>query len=448
MAREWRFAVQAVGLLFGVGLAMGLASGTAAADDGSTSAHASTTHSSTGSAKPRASAASSASVSPSKRTATRVASARLSSRPEPALKSAVRVVGGLIVGLESALLNVAVGMPTVPSGSTVTVSRSSLVIPSGDGVTVDADWYVPHEAQAPTGLIYFQHGFLATGALYSYTAATLAQSTNSIVVAPTLSSNFFSTDGNWLGGAPMQRGVAELFTGDREALTASAQAAGYLDTLPEQVVLVGHSLGGGFVAGVAADMVDNGSVDDLAGVVLFDPVAMNGEVSRAATVLTSLPILAVTAPPYYWNQLGAASAALVAARPEQFTGVMLVGGTHIDSMQGGNALVAFSEALIAGFPLPQNTAAAQQLAAGWITDMLDGTTDGVYLQPGETADIGTAAGSATAIALPAPDSPISLVNVVLDAALKLLVGSFAVYEPAAAGSVATGGLALTAADAA
>ncbi len=364
---------------------------------------------------------------------TAVAAVAAATRPSLVM-TAIRAVGTLVLGLQTALMTLVVGPPVLPAGSAVTLGRSRLEIPSGDGVTVRADWYIPDIAGPPSGLIYFQHGFLATGPMYSYTAARLAERTNSIVVAPTLSSNFFRTDGNWMAGVPLQRGVADLFTGDREALTASALAAGYTGALPDTVVLVGHSLGGGFVSGVAGHLVDNGAVDHLAGVVLFDPVALNGEVPTATAKLTGgndVPILAVTAPDYYWNQMGAASAALVQARPDRFNGFRLAAGTHIDAMQGGNPVVAFFEGLVTGFPKPQNAAAAQELAAGWVNDMLAGTENGIYGTPGEQMVIDTTAGEARAVGVPGPPTKITVFDRVMDAFLKLLVGSFAVYDPEA-----------------
>jgi len=44
----------------------------------------------------------------------------------------------------------------------------------------------------------------------------------------------------------------------------------------------------------------------------------------------------------------------------------------------------------------------QTLASGWINDMLDGAHNGIYGSPGQTMQIPTIAGTATAIALPAP----------------------------------------------
>ena len=77
----------------------------------------------------------------------------------------------------------------------------------------------------------------------------------------------------WLGGAPLQTAVADLFRGNRDALTASASAAaGHNVTLPEQFVLAGHSLGGVFVTAVAGYLADDHATANLKGVVLFDPL--------------------------------------------------------------------------------------------------------------------------------------------------------------------------------
>ena len=51
--------------------------------------------------------------------------------------------------------------------------------------------------------------------------------THSVVVTTTLSSNPFAGDSFWLGGTGMSAAIADLFVGDRAALTASAVDAGY-----------------------------------------------------------------------------------------------------------------------------------------------------------------------------------------------------------------------------
>lgn len=331
----------------------------------------------------------------------------------PQAPSLINVIGTLIFNLYSFATRVVGGPPVVPPGSTVTVRQSTLHIDCGDGYDVPADWYIPATGpEPPTRLIYLQHGFLASGPWYSYTAATLAEQTNSIVVAPSLTSNFFACDACWLGAAPMQQAVADLFLDSNTALADSALAVGYTAALPDRVVLVGHSLGGGLVAATAGYMVDNKTIDRLAGVVMLDGVGMNNAVPIGlAKVPKALPIYQLAAPSYFWNQFGAANDALVQARPDRFVGVVLAGGSHVDAMQGGNQLIQFSQQLVAGFSLPQNAEAAKILMVGWINDMFAGKQrDGIYARPGDVITIGTAAGQATAHALPSSLTAPSLLD--------------------------------------
>jgi hypothetical protein len=307
------------------------------------------------------------------------------------------------------------GPPRVPPGSTVTVQRSTLQLPCDNrNCTVPADWYFPDDPN-PTGIVYFQNGALATGAMYSYTAADLAEQTDSIVVVPTVT-DFYQADGYWLGGTAMEQATADLFTGSRDALTASASAAaGHPVTLPQKVVLIGHSEGGQFVTGAAADMIANGSGADLAGVLLYDGATtdLTQFTTDLKTIPTSVPVLLIASPPSYWNQLGATADALVAARPGIFTGVELQGGTHGDSVQGANPLTQFAENVVAGFPKPQNTAALGQLSAVWVTDMLEGTA--IPGTPGQSIAIATDKGTATAYTLPAPPTkPSPIVVLIVD----------------------------------
>jgi hypothetical protein len=353
----------------------------------------------------------------------------------PRAPSLVNFVGSIVLNVVMALIHTFDGAPVLPPGSTVTVRTSTLTIPVAGGRTVEADWYFPNDGETPTRLIYLQHGLLASGPMYSYTAATLAEQTNSIVVAPSLTSNFFDADGAWLGGTPMQQAVADLFVGDRAALTESASAAaGYEVTLPTRFVLAGHSLGGSLVMGAAGDMVDNGAIDDLAGVLLLDSVDVNNTVPTALQKLTGVnyrPVLDISSERYVWNMYGKVGDELEAARPGQFNGVMLVGGRHIDALQGGNPLIQISQYLIAGFSQPQNIEAVKTLAVGWVNDMFAGTHDGIYGAPQQSIQIDTSAGTATAVVLPFTSTktvqatPFDwLFSVILN-----LAQNFFVYEP-------------------
>jgi hypothetical protein len=346
--------------------------------------------------------------------------------PFSGLLSAIGTIVFNLYGLATRLFG---GPPILPANSTVTVHSSTLRIDCGDGYEVPADWYIPDTAEPPTRLIYLQHGFLASGPWYSHTAAALAEQTNSIVVAPTITSNFLSCDACWLGAPPMQRAVANLFEDDNTALAESALAAGYTGPIPDRVVLVGHSLGGGLVAGTAGYMVCNDTIDRLAGVVMLDGVGLDGSMATSLDkVPDGIPIYQLAAPKYFWNQFGVGTAALLEARPDRFIGVTLVGGSHVDSMRGGNPLIQFSQQLVSGFSTPQNVEAARILMVGWVNDMFAGIQDdGIYVDPNDAATIDTPAGQATAVALPNSLTKPFLLNPLQ--ALVPLGNGFFTFEP-------------------
>lgn len=274
-----------------------------------------------------------------------------------------------------------------PFGSWVRAEKSSLVL--GDGVEVRADWYFPPGFKAPTGLIYFQHGFLATGSFYSATAAYLAEKTNSIVVVPTLTWNPLDVENYPLMLPHTYRAIADLFTGDRAALKASAKLAGFGGRLPERVVFAGHSAGGGTAVGAAGYLVERGGADDLAGVVMLDGAAFFGTLAASlAKIPTSIPVYNLAAEPDNWNIYGEASFYLAQARPDAFTGIQVSGGKHSDGMQSASPTVQFLTYLATGFSRPWTVATSELMASGWINDMLKGThTAKYYGEPGSSLDI-------------------------------------------------------------
>lgn len=331
----------------------------------------------------------------------------------PQIPIIIRVIGTIVFDLYALATRLLGGPPILPPNSTVTVRSSTLRIDcgcaEGEGEEVPADWYIPKTpegAPPPDRLIYLQHGFLASAPWYSHTAAALAERTNSIVVAPSITSNFFALDACWLGGAPMHEAMAGLFDDGNTALADSARAAGYYGEIPDRVVLMGHSLGGGAVSGMAGHMARDERVGRLAGVVLLDGVAL-GDPARMTESLRDvpldIPIYQLAAPVYMWNNFGSGLDALVAARPNTFVGVTLVNGSHVDSMRGGNPLIQFAQELVAGFSRPENSAAAQMLMVGWVNDMFaedDEPKTGLYLDLGEQYSFETPAGRATVVALP------------------------------------------------
>ena len=275
------------------------------------------------------------------------------------------------------------GLPT--NGVTgVTVGKAPLDIPGAFiGKTVPADWYFPTQADGsvkPQGLIWLQHGFAATNTFYSALATELAKKTNSVVVAPTLSSSPFTFSGGGLNSPVTQEAAAQaLLDPNRTVLIKSALAAGYTgdpDALKGSFVLTGHSAGGGFSSAVGADYVNEGTTAqdaNLLGIVMYDGVStstFDGTFTQQIQALAGAnkPVYQLAAPAQAWNLFGATSNELLAARPNTFDGVVLVGGSHVDSMLGVNPIFDTVLQLVAGKVPPGNTAATYTLSTGWIND--------------------------------------------------------------------------------
>ncbi|MGE0221386.1 alpha/beta hydrolase, partial [Mycolicibacterium sp.] len=302
------------------------------------------------------------------------------------------------------------GPARAPFGSRVRVESSTLTL--GDGVVVPVDWYFPTSRKAPTGLIYLQHGFLATAAFYSATAAYLAEKTNSIVVAPTLTWNTFDIEHYPLVLPRTHRAIADLLTGNRAELLASARTAGFRGTLPTRLVLAGHSMGGGLVTGVAARLVELGEADDLAGVLMLDGASYLDLMSTdLAKIPRSIPVYNLAGEPYYWNTFGDANIRLAQARPGMFTGVVIEGGLHSDSMQSSSPAVQFAAYLATGFSSPWNVITTKVLAAGWVKDMLAGThTARLYGSVGSAMTFLSGWWPTSAQVLPAHSAELSLTD--------------------------------------
>ncbi|WP_275572073.1 hypothetical protein [Mycolicibacterium vanbaalenii] len=343
--------------------------------------------------------------------------------PRQTLLSAI---GTVIFNIYTFAVRVLGGPPMLPWGSSVTVRSSSLRIDCGDGYEVPADWYVP-EGATPTRLIYLQHGFLASGAFYSYTAARLAEATHSIVVATSVTSNFLSCDGCWVGGSPMHRAVAGLFVDGNTALAQSASAAGYSSTLLDgvgRVALVGHSAGGGLAAGTAGYMAQNGAFSKLAGVVLLDGVGFGDVTPEALAKLpTDFPIYNLAGKSYYWNMSGTTNTSLEEWRPGKFNGVRLADGSHSDTMLGGNPLIQAALNIVTGWSKVENVKAAEKISAAWLNDMFTGTqASGFYGAPGAALEIETSRGTATAYVLPGPTERRTFQDWLFTVAGKILFG--------------------------
>lgn len=326
--------------------------------------------------------------------------------------SVVINVGSIALTALQAVEALAAGPPVLPPGSTVTVRDSWITL--GNGQRIAANWYYPEGDTPPEKLILLQHGLLALGPMYSFTAANLAERTGAIVVTPSITSNIFLGDDHWLGGIGMAEEIAALFKGDRAALTQSAVDAGFADryglspdaaALPREFALVGHSLGGHLVSAAAGFLAANGGAENLVGVISLDGVPLGTTMPDALAKLDVyensqggryIPIREIGAPWNIYNAFSDINEALSAARPDHFNGVVLAGGVHMDSMQGGNPIIQFAAYVAAGFPQPQNPPAVQELAVQWLDEWFGGDPfvgDGV-LTPGSTVEIETPQGTA------------------------------------------------------
>ncbi len=292
------------------------------------------------------------------------------------------------------------------------------------GYEAPARWYFPTQADGTVnarGVIYLQHGFLGTGGWYSSLATALAYGTDSIVVAPTVSS-IPLPNGASLSGTQMQQAVGSLFLGNETALNLSASQAGYHGTLPQNFMLTGHSAGGGLatLAGgdYIADLGTNTASNHLLGVVMFDGVANNSSAFAAAISnlkTLTIPDYVVAAPPQAWNASGATTNQLVSLYPGQFVGVELVNGSHVDSLLGNKPVIDFISQLFTSYSPGGDTAAVYTLATGWIDDIYAGAgpTDpiyGIYGPPGGYVAPGgqqISLGPATGIVLPVPTTAAS-----------------------------------------
>jgi hypothetical protein len=226
----------------------------------------------------------------------------------------------------------------------VKTGMSTLTIPSGNGYNAPAEWYFPTQADGSVqaqGVIWLQHGFLAFGGWYSDMATQLAQETNSIVVTPSIFwfDPLFSGEGE---------AIADMFVGSRPALNISANAAGFQGVLPEKFILSGHSAGGRLATTVGGYTVDNGSAEDLLGVVMFDGVPRDEPLATALGKLDSLgiPLYQIASPNF-----GSSTDELALLHPGQFIGVVIDNGKHTDSV-GGSPIADFGSDLVIGASPP------------------------------------------------------------------------------------------------
>jgi hypothetical protein len=293
------------------------------------------------------------------------------------MKGARRILAGAALAGAVLIVVAAVALtasdPEKAYADGISVASSPLEVACGDRtVSLPARWSIP-DGQ-PTALAWVQHGFARTGERMADLADRLAAD-GLLVVTPTVDA---------LGGCSLSdagaivAGIAEALA-ERAggALLVSAREAGMeADSLPADLVLVGHSAGGAAMTGVAAELVGADAAGALRLLLLLDPVESRGGMMAASLpTLDAVEVLAVAGEPGPCNADASGPAALAAAR-HAFHGVRIEGGCHCDP-EGDSTNLACT--LVCGTPDEEHVALLRRLAGGWVADALAGTrTDGLY----------------------------------------------------------------------
>lgn len=232
------------------------------------------------------------------------------------------------------------------------------------GSRYDARWYLP--SGPASALMLVEHGFARSCANLHGTAQAIAA--QGLVVV--------CLDEDMTAGNPA---LASAFA---DALAARSLVPPNGVPLPDRYIVGGHSAGGHFAALVGAGLVERG-YPDLAGAVLFDPVAAGGFSAALQTVSGSgtRPVLSIAARPSVVNLFDNSFGAL-ASLDAGFVGVQLlwsavgsgrpVGGScHIDAEGEDTDLIGIAGAGCA--PDPVQTARLRDFAATWARDLAAGT---------------------------------------------------------------------------
>jgi dienelactone hydrolase len=256
-----------------------------------------------------------------------------------------------------------------------------------------ADWYFP-ATSSPKALVYLQHGFSRSNGNMQDLAEHYAAA-GFLVFAPTLPSadlygctvNNLGNNTPFLNNVAAWLGTATSSSGNlAKSYAAAASAAGRTgQALPSKYVIAGHSAGGESATYIANRLRTTypSAFAKLKFAQLLDPVKSvfgnNEPAALAGLKTTSLPILAISSPPYLGNSNASGTVALTDALARPFLGVRLVTGCHCDAEGASTDSLC---TLLDGTPQAKNITALQTLAVAWAVDAADGTTTATYYPGG------------------------------------------------------------------
>ena len=171
------------------------------------------------------------------------------------------------------------------------------------------------------------------------------------------------------------------------ALAARSLAPAKGRTMPERIIVGGHSAGGHF-AGVVGAALASSAPQRLAGAILFDPVAAEGFSAdlKAISANGARPVLSVAARPSVTNLFNNSFGALNdLANP--YVGIQLVwksyvlgfptgGSCHTDVEGEDTNIIGTLGALCS--PNSTQTARLREFSAAWAKDLATGTRTSAY----------------------------------------------------------------------
>ncbi|ROZ98971.1 alpha/beta hydrolase [Gordonia sp. OPL2] len=276
-----------------------------------------------------------------------------------------------------------------------TVATSTLATTCDHRPTsVPVRWYIP--TGNPTGLIWLQHGFARTADNLRVLASSYADS-GLLVAATSLDSVSVSGCGvafNATDNTDFIRSLALTFAqGHRphsaveQSLSAAARVSGRpAPRVPDSLVFSGHSAGGEFAL-TAADAVRTGDPSDyprLRGLMLFDPVNsfLGNNFHNSARDLgkAGLPIRVIASQPSLSNTFGQGVRWIERTTRQDFLGVALTTGIHIDVEGDSTDLIGIASEFAA--PRSRNGRVLRRLAAHWTADLFSGRRTAAYYPGG------------------------------------------------------------------
>ncbi|MEV6558576.1 hypothetical protein AB0M22_22890 [Nocardia sp. NPDC051756] len=300
----------------------------------------------------------------------------------------------LLVAIGLIAVATAFTIPTATADSAVTKVENTVEIRCAfTTLRQSSDWYFP--AGTPKALLWLQHGFAGANDSIEDTARKFSAQ-GFLVFAPTLpTANALGCTLENLGNnTNFLHNVADLFgkaadPGDklgRSFADAKNKAKRPDLTLPKAMVFAGHSAAGEAVPYVAQVLRSDYSAAfaSVRGLILFDPVKsfVGNNLGSSLNHLsnTTLPILALSSPPYLCNGNGSGTKELIGQISRPFVGVRLTTGSHVD-VEAASAPTP--DRVACGAPQAKNVSALQTLSVAWAGDFVSGTTSADYY-PGGT----------------------------------------------------------------